>query len=151
MILAPATVEKVSIERIKLSKHKSVQEIVLQFSEALDSSTAQSINSYALATIPMNKRQKSKPVRLSQASYNPSALTVTLLTRKKLALNPPLKLTVKAAGLLDALGRELDGNDSGQPGANFTAVLSNAGTKVTSAPGTRASWRPAIPLGRRLK
>jgi len=59
--------------------------------------------------------------------------TVTLLTRKTLALNPPLELTVKAASPLDALGRELDGNDSGQSGANFTAVLSKAGTSVTSA------------------
>ena len=133
VILAPPTIEKVSIERVKLSKHKSVQEIVLQFSEALDSSTAQSINSYALATIPKNKRQKSKPVQLSRATYNSSAFTVTLLTRKTLALNPPLELTVKAPSLLDALGRQLDGNDSGQPGANFTAVLSKAATKITSA------------------
>ena len=33
-----------------MSKHKTVQEIVVQFSEALDSATAQSINSYSLAT-----------------------------------------------------------------------------------------------------
>ena len=64
MILAPATVENVSIQKIKLSKHKTVQGIVLQFSEALDSATAQSINSYTLATVPKNKKQKSKPVPL---------------------------------------------------------------------------------------
>ena len=132
VILAPATVEKVSVEKVKLRKHKMVQEIVLQFSEALDSATAQSISSYVLATVPKNKRQKSKSVRLSSASYNPSTLTVTLVTRKKLALNPPLELTVRAASLLDALGRELDGNDSGHSGANFTGVLSKAGTSVTS-------------------
>ncbi|MFI5459893.1 MAG: beta strand repeat-containing protein [Isosphaerales bacterium] len=133
VILAPATVESVSIQKIKLSKHKTVQGIVLQFSEALDSATAQSISSYTLATVPKNKKQKSKPVRLSGASYSSSAFTVTLLTRKTLALKPRLELTVKAASLLDALGRELDGNDSGQSGANFTAVLSKAGTSVTSA------------------
>jgi hypothetical protein len=133
VVLPLATVDKVSIQRIKLSKHKTVQEIVLQFSEALDSATAQSINSYTLATVPKNKKQKSIPVQLSQANYNSSACTVTLLTRKALALNPPIELTVKAASLLDALGRELDGNDSGLPGANFTAVLSKAGTLVTSA------------------
>jgi fibronectin-binding autotransporter adhesin len=133
VILAPATVESVSVEKVKLSKHKTVQEIVLQFSEALDSATAQSINSYILATAPKNKKQKSKPVPVSSASYNPSALTVRLVTRKKLALYPPLELTVRAASLLDALGRELDGNDSGRSGTNFTAVLSKAGTSVTSA------------------
>ena len=58
---------------------------------------------------------------------------MTLLTRKTLALNPPLNLTVRAASLLDAQGRGLDGNNSGGPGANFTAVLSKAGATVTSA------------------
>ncbi len=129
----PATVETVSIQRIKLSKHKTVQGIVLQFSEALDSATAQSISSYTLATVPKTKKQKSKPVQLSAAAYNSSTFTVTLLTRKMLVLKPPVDLTVKAASLLDAFGRELDGNDSGQSGANFTAVLKKAGASVTSA------------------
>jgi predicted outer membrane repeat protein len=133
VILPPAMVESVSVEKIKVSSRKSTQGIVLQFSEALDSADAQSVSAYALATVPKNKRQKSKPVQLSSASYNSSAFTVTLFPRKTLVLNPPIHLTVKAASLLDALGRELDGNDSGQSGANFTAVLSKAGTSVTSA------------------
>jgi MBG domain (YGX type) len=133
VILGPATVENVSIQKIELRKHKSVQGIVLQFSEALDAADAQNINAYTMVTVPKNKKQKSKPVRLSAASYNSSAFTVTLFTRKTLVLNPPIDLTVKAASLLDALNRELDGNDSGQPGANFTAILSRAGTSVTSA------------------
>jgi CSLREA domain-containing protein len=128
-----ATVKSVSIQKIKLSKHKTVQGIVLQFNEALNSATAQSITSYTLATVPKNKKQKSVAVALSSAAYSASAFTVTLLTRKTLALNPPLALTVKAASLMDALGRKLDGNHSGQPGANFTAVLSKAGATVTSA------------------
>jgi hypothetical protein len=133
VIVAPATVESVSIQKIKLSKHKMVRGIVLQFSEALDSADAQHISAYTLVTVQKNEKQKSKPVPISRANYNSLAFKVTLLTRKPLALNPPLDLTVKAASLLDALGRELDGNDSGQSGANFTAVLSKAGTSVTSA------------------
>ena len=133
VVLPPATVEKVMVERVRLRKHKKVEEIVLQFSEALDASTAQSISSYTLATMPKKKKHKSKLVPLSSASYNPTAFTVTLLPRKKLVLNPPLEFTVYAASLLDSFGRELDGNDSGQPGANFTAVISEAGTTVTSA------------------
>jgi predicted outer membrane repeat protein len=132
VVLPPATVESVSVEKVKLTKHKTVQEIVVRFSEALDPSAAQDINAYTLATVPKNKKQKSKAVPIAGASYNASAFTVTLLTAKKLSLNPPLDLTVKAASLLDAFGRELDGNDSGQPGANFTAVLSKAGASVTS-------------------
>ena len=128
-----ATVQSVSIQKIKLSKHKTVQEIVLQFSEALDAADAQNSNAYTLATVAKSKKQKSKPVALSSATYNASAFTVVLLTRQKLSLNPPLDLTVRAASLLDSLGRQLDGNDSGHQGANFTAVLSKAGTTVTSA------------------
>jgi hypothetical protein len=133
VIEALATVEGISIQNVKLSKHKTVQEIVLRFSEALNSAAAQNVNAYTLATVAKNKKQKSKPVALSSATYKASALTVTLLTRKKLALNPPLDLTVHASNVLDALGRELDGNNSGQPGANYTAVLSKAGATVTSA------------------
>jgi hypothetical protein len=135
-----ANVENVSIQNIKLSKHKSVKGIVLQFNEALDAATAQRINSYSLATMPKNKRQKSKPVALSKATYDASTFTVTLFTKKALALNPPLSLTVKAASVLDSLGRELDGNDSGQPGANFTALLSKAGVTVTSSRALAQSW-----------
>ena len=91
VILPLATVESVSIQKIKLSKHKTVQGIVLRFSEALDSATAQNLSAYTLATVPKNKKQKSKPVPLSSATYNSSALTVTLLTRKTLALNPPAR------------------------------------------------------------
>jgi MBG domain (YGX type) len=138
VILAPAAVEGVSVEKIKLSKHKTVKEIVLQFSEALDSADAQDVSAYTLVTVPKNRKQKSKPVQLSGASYNSSAYTVTLFTRKTLVLNPPLDLTVKAASLLDALGRELDGNDSGHAGANFTAELRKASTSVTSDRALRA-------------
>ena len=62
---------------------------------------------------------------LTSASYKPSAFTVTLATRKALVLNPPLELTITAAGLLDALGRPLS--------TNYGAKLTKAGATVTSA------------------
>ena len=72
---------------------------------------------------------------ISQAVYTTTASgsTVTIYTKKPLVLNPPLLLTIKAADLLDALGRPLDGNGSGQPGANFVATLSKTGVSVDSA------------------
>ena len=42
---------------------------------------------------------------LASAAYNATGITVTLTTRKTLVLSPPLELTIKAAGLLDALGQ----------------------------------------------
>jgi MBG domain (YGX type) len=133
LVLAPATVESVSLGKIRLNKRKTVEGIVLRFSEALDAATAQSISSYSLATVAKTTKQKSQPVALSTATYNSTAFTVTLLTKKPLAVNPPLLLTVAASSVLDALGRELDGDDSGQPGSNFTAVLSGKRTQITSA------------------
>jgi hypothetical protein len=70
-------------------------------------------------------------VAISRASYNAQNFTVTLFTRKALTLNPPLKLTITAAAVLDALGRPLDGNGSGHPGANYVATISKNG--VTSS------------------
>ena len=106
-----------------------MQVIVLRFSESLNTADAQTINTYNLATVPKQKKQHSRSVAISTATYNPQALTVTLITRKKLALNSPLKLTITAAALLDQLGRPLDGNDSGQSGANYVATLGNARTR----------------------
>jgi len=50
---------------------------------------------------------------------------VTLLTRKPLVLSPPLKLTITAAGVLDALGRPL--------AATYVATLTPGGATITSA------------------
>ena len=128
---APVRVLSVSIQAVRLGKtKKTTQVIVLQFSGALNAGDAQSIGNYSLATIPSNKKQKSKAVALSQATYNPANNTVRLVTRSPLVLNPPLKLTIYAAGLLDTLGRPLDGNHDGQPGGNCVVTLSKKGATI---------------------
>ena len=114
----------VSIQTVRLGKSKkTTQLIVLQFSGSLNAGGAQSIGDYSLATIPTSRRQKSKPVALSQATYNPANNTVRLVTRKPLVLTPPLRLSINAARLLDSLGRPLDGDQDGQPGGDFTTAL----------------------------
>ncbi len=120
-------VESVALEKIKVGKHKTSEAIVLQFNEALNAADAQTIGVYSLVTTPKSKRQKGKVIALAKASYNPTALTVTLTTRKALVLSSPIKLTVKASGLLDSAGDPLDG------GMNFSAVLAKSGVTVTSA------------------
>jgi hypothetical protein len=117
---------------VDTGNHKTAQAIVLQFSEALDAADAQITGDYRLVTLPRSRRQKSKLVALARASYNATAFTVTLFTRKPLVLNPPLQLTIQSARLLDALGRPLDGNNSGQSGANFVATISRSGVTATS-------------------
>jgi hypothetical protein len=112
LVVTPAHVKvlKVSIQPIRLGKtKKTTQVIVVQFSGAMNADDAQSTGSYRLTTIPTNKRQKSKSVALSKAQYNASTNTVTLITRKPLVLNPPIRLTLNAARLLDSHGRSLSG------------------------------------------
>jgi hypothetical protein len=108
---APVTVQKVSLQAIRLGKTKKTTQVILvQFSGAMNTGDAQRTCSYRLATIPTNKRQKSKSVALSKAQYNPSTNTVTLITRKPLVLNPPIRLTLNPARLLDSYGDPLSGN-----------------------------------------
>ncbi len=127
-----ATVQTVTTPKIKTGKHKTTQVIVVQFSEAMNPSSVQNPSNYSLATIPAKKKQKSKAVPIASATYNSSAFTVTLITRKALVLNPPLKLTVMGAGVLDALGRALAGN-SGTSGTNSVVTLTKGGATVDSA------------------
>jgi hypothetical protein len=112
-----AQVESVALEKIKVGKRKTTEAIVLQFSNALNAADAQQIGVYSLVTSPKSKRQKSKVIALAKVNYNPTAVTVTLTTRKPLVLSTPIKLTVKASGLLDSSGEPLDG------GRNFSAML----------------------------
>ena len=99
--------------------------IVLQFTEALDAADAQNIINYGLLTVPKSRKQKSKPIALKTASYNPATDRVTLTTRKALVFSSPLKLTVNAAGLLDAMGDPLAG------GANAVITVSKSGAPIT--------------------
>ena len=87
---------------------------------------AQNIANYGLVTLPKSKKQKSKPVALKTASYNPTTHRVTLMTRKALVFSSPLEVTVKAAGLLDAVGDPLNG------GANAVFILSKSGATMTT-------------------
>jgi hypothetical protein len=121
---APVRVLNVSIQAIRLGKtKKKTQVILLSFSGSLNVESAQNIGDYSLVTVSGSKKQKSKQISLSQATYEPAMNVVRLVTRKPLVFNPPIQLTVKAAGLLDTLGRPLDGDHDGQPGGNFVAML----------------------------
>jgi uncharacterized delta-60 repeat protein len=107
---APVKILKISIQAIRLGNStKTTQVIVVQFSGAMNPASAQTISNYTLTTIPTNKSQKSQSVALSQAQYNAKTNTVTLITRKPLVLNPPIRLTLNAARLHDRYGRPLSG------------------------------------------
>ncbi len=122
---APATVESITIEKVKTGKHKTTQDIVVQFSEAIAMGTAQDLDYYSLVTVPKSKKQKGKTVPLASATYSTSAFTVTLRTSKALVLSPPLKLTILGAGPYGLMGLPL--------ASNVVATLSTSGVSINKA------------------
>jgi hypothetical protein len=121
------TLQSVSLEAVKMGKHWSTEVIDLHFSGAMDPADAHKLGAFDLTAIPRKKKQEGKPVALAGASYEATDFTLILTPRKRLVLNPPIRLTVLAAGLLDAEGRPLDG------GFNYVVVLSPSGARVTKA------------------
>ena len=117
-----ATVDKATVQNIR-TRGRTTKVIVLQFSEALNLGDAGNKKAYSLVTIPKNKRRTGTKVVLATATYDPTTFKVTLRTSRPLVLNPPIQLTVKAASVFDALGRELDGTNSGEPGGNYVTIL----------------------------
>ncbi len=99
--------------------------IVLQFSGPLNSSDASASGNYTMVTVPKGKKSKSKVVKISRATYNSANDAVTLMTAKKLVLNPPIKLTINSTSLLDSRDHSLSGN--------FAVTLNKGGAAVTSA------------------
>jgi len=57
---------------------------------------------------------------------------VTLLARSKLNLAQPEELRITASQLPDVYGRPVDGNDDGQPGGDFVALLTKRSVKIES-------------------
>jgi hypothetical protein len=121
---APVRVSGVSIQKMRLGKGgKPARVIVLQFSGALNTGDAEYLGNYSLATDATGHGHRSKVVALSRANYNPIGNTVTLVTRKPLASSQLPRLTIYTAGLLDTLGRSVDGDGDGQPGGNCVSTL----------------------------
>ena len=142
------TVQAVQVETVKIGK-KKVKEILVDFSGALEAGPAQSLANYQLISSGKSKKfgtKTNKPVALKSATYNPATDSVSLLTRSTLVLTDPLKLTVNGSGLLDTLGRQIDGGDDGQPGGYAVAVLTSRGATVTSAVPAAMQAKPSARL-----
>jgi hypothetical protein len=96
-----------------------VNGISLQFNQAINAAAAMNLHNYSLVTVPKNKKKKGKPVALKEADFNALSSLLTLITRKPLVLNPPLKLTINTAGL-------------GLPGPNLVELLTRSGATPIS-------------------
>jgi murein DD-endopeptidase MepM/ murein hydrolase activator NlpD len=119
---ALVTVSSESVQGLHTGRRRSTV-IFIHFSDALDAASAQTIQNYSLTTIPPTKKQVAKAVRLAGASYNSATHTVMLTLAKPLVPITPLQLLVRGSGVLDALGRPIDGNHDGVAGGDSAAIL----------------------------
>jgi hypothetical protein len=81
--------------------------IVVQFRGVPDPATALNLANYSLVSPGKDRRfgtRDDKPVRLALATYNAVAHSVTLIPRKPLVLNPPLRLRIAGAALTGTAG-----------------------------------------------
>ena len=122
-------------------KAKKATVVVLQFSGALDPSTAQNVVDYSLlaGTIKKKVLSFSKPVPFTSAIYNPTAQTVTLLPQVKRKLPKYEQLTIRSGLLTDSLGRPID------QGHTVVATIGRSGQVISQA-ATSAAPTPSAAM-----
>jgi uncharacterized repeat protein (TIGR01451 family) len=128
--------------------------LVLTFNEALDPTRANDIGNYVV-TLP---GQGNARVALQSATYNPSNNTVTLVTKRPIGVNTPIRLRVNgttSSGLTDTAGRSLDGARTGRPGSDYVVTFRGLGSGPNGPNGavvtTAAVARPVrLPLDTRI-
>ncbi len=126
---------KVKVGNGKKARTKSETALEIQFS-GLVAGTGE-LAAYQLSSVTTRKVKKKvvtsyRPIRLTSAvpASNPKTTTVSLLPSTKPNLSQSDRLQIIAADLTDAYGRPIDGNDDGQPGGNYVAIVTKQG--VTS-------------------
>jgi hypothetical protein len=130
-VVAPVTVKVkgVQVQTEKLSRHKMAKVLVVSFSGALNSASAQNLAAYHLLAGKIKKRATtySKPVPLASARYSSTAMTVTLVPRGPLNLSQPAQLRITSALVTDVSGRPIDN------GRNVVAAMSKKGITLSAA------------------
>ncbi len=145
-------------ETMKVGKGKKAKKetvIVLQFNGALNATAADNANAYDLApviTVKASGKGKNRkpattklgaPVPVASASYTSSNNQVTLTPRGTLSASKPEELIVSGALLTDTLGREIDGDHSGQPGSDYIATVKGSRVTPGGIPLARLQTQPA--------
>ncbi|MFO0959111.1 MAG: Ig-like domain-containing protein [Isosphaeraceae bacterium] len=114
----------VSGVKVNTKPNGNVRNIVVSFSEALNTSSAVAKANYILSKV----NGKRPFTDFSRIVYDASRHTVTLVPKGTLSLTPARLLTIK--NVLDSNGNRLDGDRNGTAGGNFAMRLRNR-TNVT--------------------
>jgi hypothetical protein len=141
------------VGRGKKAKKETV--IVLQFSGALNATAADNASAYDLAPVitvkasgkgknrKPAKTKRGAPVPVASAVYTSSNNQVMLTPHGALTASKPEELIVNGTLLTDTLGREIDGNDDGQPGGDLIATIRGSGVTEGGLPLARTSEQSA--------
>jgi hypothetical protein len=149
-IVLPPPVTLKQVRDITNKKHQ-VTEVMLTFSGGVNSTEADLITTYHLATPGKGGSYTAKNagvINLRSAVYSGAAFTVALTPASPFALTKPVELVVYGTGrkgLKDIYGRLIDGAGKGVAGSNAVVILSNGGVKIEAI----AVHRQASPATRR--
>jgi hypothetical protein len=145
-VTAPPSPPLVTLVSVSVTlKKRTITQIVVTFSGAVNNAEAQSIGEYRLAT-PGKKgsftAKNAGIIKLKKAVYDQVNDTVVLTPRKPFGLTEPVQLSINGtatAGLQDSFGRLIDGDHNGGPGGNAVAVIRKAGVTVSARALARSS------------
>ena len=107
--------------------------VVVQFTDTLNADLARKLGAYKVLLAGRDKKFGTKDdtsLALSQALYDASKRTVTLIPKKAFKMTVPKQLRIIAAQLKDLLGRNLDGNHDGNSGGDFAAIFKKVSVKL---------------------
>jgi streptogramin lyase len=128
---APPAVEVTAVrwEKVKITRKKSVEELVITLSGSLNAADAVNLGAYSLDLGKKVKRVGTvytKPVPLTSVSYNAQADEVMLTLRGALP-SGKTQLTINTSLIRDSYGRPLAGSSGGQSGGNFVTLVNRSG------------------------
>jgi hypothetical protein len=119
-----------TVADVRLNSHqkgrRTVRDIAISFSEALDATTATTRANYRVTLIGKDDRPGTaddRVVAVRAARYDAATSTVTLSTRKRLELGQFFRLMITSGGIADTHGGALDGDNDGAAGGNYIVIL----------------------------
>jgi hypothetical protein len=130
---APVTVTDVTLME---NREHVVTQIIVDYSGPVNSSEAESIATYRLATPGKNGSFTAKNamvLKLKSAAYDAALDSVTLTPKQAFALTKPVQLVINGQSLEDSTGQLIDGGNDGQSGSDYVTILQRTATAVTPA------------------
>ena len=133
VVAAPATPTTTNgpevISLVRYGAHTKPVNIVLNFNQALDPTSAANLANYTLVKAGKNGGN----IKLKSAKYDSVTRQVILTVRGGLNLHQEVQLTVNgtsATGVRNLNGQLLDGANTGQPGSDFVRTFKGFGPGV---------------------